>query len=200
MKESHKKGLANQLAPKSYASEAQAILLIGSNVTELHPVFGTMLRQAVLRRGAQLVVADPRRIDIAEFASLHLRHQPGTDTAVLNGIMHVILIHQWHDAGFITCRCEGFEEFATALEQYPPERVAGITGVPAEQLLQAAHIGIPGCYPVLKLVHCIVAPLHPPKTACNACNDEDPSSGPDTSALPRRPPRLHLMSPRHTSG
>jgi formate dehydrogenase alpha subunit len=122
------------------AAEAQAIFLIGSNVTEQHPVFGTMLRQAVLRRGAHIVVADPRRIDITEFASLHLRHQPGTDTALVNGIMHLILKHQWHDADFIARRCEGFEDFAAALEQYPPEKVTGITGVPADQLLQAARV------------------------------------------------------------
>ena len=58
------------------AAEAAAIFIIGSNVTEQHPVFGTMIRQAVLRRGAKLVVADPRKIDITEFAALHLRQSP----------------------------------------------------------------------------------------------------------------------------
>ena len=60
------------------AKEAKAFFIIGSNTTEQHPVFGAMLRQAVRQRGAKLVVADPRKIDITEFATLHLRHRPGT--------------------------------------------------------------------------------------------------------------------------
>ena len=62
--------------------EAQAILIIGSNTTEQHPVFGARIRQAVLKRGVKLVVADPRRIDITEFATLHVRQRPGTDVAL----------------------------------------------------------------------------------------------------------------------
>src|SRR5262249_37000954 len=66
------------------AAEAKAIVVIGSNVTEQHPVFGTMLRRAVLKRGMQIVVADPRKIDITEFAALRLRQKPGTDIALVN--------------------------------------------------------------------------------------------------------------------
>ena len=92
------------------ASQAKAIFIIGSNVTEQHPVFDSMIRQAVLRRGTQLVVADPRKIDITEFATLHLRHRPGTDVALINGLMQIILKNRWHDRRFIQERCEGFEE------------------------------------------------------------------------------------------
>lgn len=122
------------------AACAQAFFLIGSNITEQHPVFGTMLRQAVLQRGARLVVADPRKIDITEFAHLHLRQRPGTDVALVNGLMHLILRNHWHDADFIARRCEGFEEWAPSLESYAPDRVAAITGVPPSQLLDAAHV------------------------------------------------------------
>jgi len=73
------------------AEYAASMLIIGSNTTEQHPVFGSRIRQAVLRRGVKLVVADPRKIDITEFATLHLRHRPGTDVALLNGIMNIIL-------------------------------------------------------------------------------------------------------------
>ena len=73
------------------AEQAQAIFIIGSNTTEQHPVFGARIRQAVLQRGVKLVVADPRRIDITEFATLHLRQRPGTDVALINGLMHIIL-------------------------------------------------------------------------------------------------------------
>jgi formate dehydrogenase alpha subunit len=122
------------------AAHARAVFLIGSNVTEQHPVFGAKLRQAVLRRGAQVVVADPRRIDIAEFAALHLRQRPGTDVALLNGLMHLILQSGWQDQRFIDGRCEGFEELRATVARYTPERVAALTGVPAGDLHRAAEI------------------------------------------------------------
>jgi formate dehydrogenase alpha subunit len=122
------------------AAEARAMFLIGSNVTEQHPVFGTMIRQAVLRRGVRLVVADPRKIDITEFAALHLRHRPGSDVALVNGLMHVVLKNGWQDRRFIEERCEGFEEFRATAERYTPELCAAITGVPAADFHKAAEI------------------------------------------------------------
>jgi len=122
------------------AYDAQAIFIIGSNTTEQHPVFGSKIRQAVLKRGAKLVVADPRLIDIAELATLYMRHIPGTDVALVNGLMHIILKNNWHDQGFINQRCEDFEEFADSLAKYIPEYVAEVTGVPEEQLNEAAEI------------------------------------------------------------
>ena len=119
---------------------AQAMLIIGSNTTEQHPVFGTRIRQAVLRRGVKLVVADPRHIDMAEYASLYLRHRPGTDVALLNGLMHIILANGWEDQGFITERTEGFEEFKAVVDEYSPELAAEITGVPVDKLNQAAEM------------------------------------------------------------
>ncbi len=119
---------------------AQAMLIIGSNTTEQHPVFGTKIRQAVLKRGVKLVVADPRRIDITEFATLHLRHKPGTDIPLINGLMNIILSNGWQDDEFIANRTEGFEEFKAVIMEYPPEKVAEITGVPVEKLHQAAEI------------------------------------------------------------
>ena len=122
------------------AELAEAFFIIGSNTTEQHPVFGSMLRQAVHRRGAKLVVADPRRIDIAEFATLHLQHKPGTDVALLNGLMHIILSRNWFDASFIVERCEDFETFAHTIAHYPSDQVAKITGVPEVDLIEAAEI------------------------------------------------------------
>ncbi len=121
-------------------NHAEAMLIIGSNTTEQHPVFGAKIRQAVLRRNVKLVVADPRKIDIAEFATLHLRHKPGTDVALINGLMNIILAKGWEDKSFISERTEGFDEFNAVVEQYPPDKVAEITGVPVEQLVQAAEI------------------------------------------------------------
>ncbi len=125
---------------KDVANQAAAMLIIGSNTTEQHPVFGTMIRQAVLRRGVKLVVADPRRIDMIEFATLHLRHKPGTDIALINGLMNIILKKGWEDEGFIEERTEGFKEFKSVVDGYTPDKSAAITGVPVEQLYQAAEI------------------------------------------------------------
>jgi formate dehydrogenase alpha subunit len=122
------------------AEHARAVFIIGSNITEQHPVFGTKIRQAALRRGAKLVVADPRQIEIAEFAVLHLRHRPGTDVALLNGIMHVILKNHWQDRDFIARRCEDFEGFRETVDRYTPEAVSEIAGVPAGAIHRAAEI------------------------------------------------------------
>jgi formate dehydrogenase alpha subunit len=127
------------------AEKAAAILIIGSNTTEQHPVFGARLRQAVLRRGTKLVVADPRRVDIADFAKpayggLYLRNRPGTDIVLINTLMHIILKKGWEDKGFIETRTENFEELVATVENYPPEMASGITGVTVETLYQAAEI------------------------------------------------------------
>jgi formate dehydrogenase major subunit/formate dehydrogenase alpha subunit len=122
------------------AQQSRAMLIIGSNTTEQHPVFGSMIRQAVAQRNVKLVVADPRKIDITEFATLHLRQRPGTDVALLNGLMYIILEKGWEDQTFIQERTEGFAEFKSTVQQYPPEKTAQITGVPIEQLYEAAEI------------------------------------------------------------
>jgi formate dehydrogenase alpha subunit len=125
---------------KDVAEQAASMLVIGSNTTEQHPVFGTMLRRAVRTRGVKIVVADPRKIDLTEFAALHLRHRPGTDVALINGLMNIILEKGWEDKKFIAERTEGFEEFKAVVQQYTPDKVADITGVPVEKLYQAAEI------------------------------------------------------------
>ena len=122
------------------ANQAQAFFIIGSNTTEQHPVFGAMLRQAVRQRGAKLVVADPRKIDITEFATLHLRQRPGTDIALLNGLMYIILEKGWQNQAFIDERTENFDEFKATVMQYPPEKAAEITRIPVEKLYEAAEI------------------------------------------------------------
>ncbi|MEJ2448657.1 MAG: molybdopterin-dependent oxidoreductase, partial [Anaerolineales bacterium] len=122
------------------AEDAQAYLVIGSNTTEQHPVIGMRIRQAVRQRGAKLIVADPRKIDLTDFAVLHLRQKPGTVLALDNGLMHIILENGWDDKDFIRDRTEGFEEVEEVLKEYPPEKVSEITGIPVEDLLEAARI------------------------------------------------------------
>jgi formate dehydrogenase alpha subunit len=119
---------------------AEAMLIIGSNTSEQHPVFGTKIREAVIKRGVKLVVADPRRIEMTDFATLHLRQQPGSDIALVNGLMHIILEKGWEDKEFIAKRTEGFEEFQEVTQKYTPELVSEITGIPIDQLYEAAEI------------------------------------------------------------
>ncbi|MCO6449728.1 MAG: molybdopterin-dependent oxidoreductase [Caldilineales bacterium] len=125
---------------RDIAEESQCIFIIGSNTTENHPVIGTKIRRAKRQRGAKLIVADPRRIDIADYADLYIRHRPGTDIALLNGIMHVILREGWQDDEFIADRTEGFEAFKETVAKYTPEVASEITGVPAEKIELAARM------------------------------------------------------------
>jgi len=122
------------------ADDAQIYFIIGSNTTEDHPVLGMRIRQAVKRRGAKLIVCDPRSIPITDFAALHLRHKPGTDIALLNGIMHVLIAEELYDRKFVVERTEGFEELKAKVMEYPPERAAEICGITPEGIIEAAHL------------------------------------------------------------
>ncbi len=118
---------------------ADAIFVIGSNTTEAHPVIGYYI-QVAKRRGAKLVVADPRVTDLAHGADVHLQHMPGTDVALLNAMMHVILKEHLYDQEFVSERTEGFAELAEMLEPYTPEYAEGITGALAESIREAARL------------------------------------------------------------
>ena len=125
---------------RDITEQSGCIFIIGSNTTEQHPVIGIKIRRAARRRGARLIVADPRRIDIATYADIHLRHTPGTDLALLNGLMHIMIREGWQDQKFVDERTEGFEALKEVVAKYTPEVVAEITGVPAEQLERAARM------------------------------------------------------------
>jgi predicted molibdopterin-dependent oxidoreductase YjgC len=122
------------------ANNARSILIMGSNITENHPVFGSKIRQAVLRRKVQLIVASPLFFNIEEYAALSLHYQQGSETALLKGLMRLVLEKGWEDAKFIKDRTEGLEGFKAKLNDYPLDRVAQLTKVPAEKLVQAAEI------------------------------------------------------------
>jgi formate dehydrogenase major subunit/formate dehydrogenase alpha subunit len=122
------------------AANASLFFVIGSNTTEQHPVFGTMIRRAIRKRGAKLIVCDPRRIDLVDFATMHICQKPGTDIALLNGLMYIVLEKGREDKTFIEERCENFDEFKQTVMQYPPEKVSEITGVSVEQLYKAAEL------------------------------------------------------------
>ncbi len=120
--------------------EADTILVIGSNTTEAHPIIGLGLIQAVREKGAKLIVIDPRGIKLTKFADIWLAQQPGSDVAVLNGLMHVILEEGLADEAFIAARTEDFEALKKVLPEYSPEKVEAISGIPAEDLREAARL------------------------------------------------------------
>lgn len=119
-------------------TEADGILVIGSNTTEAHPIVAQEIKRAV-RKGAILIVVDPRRIELAEWAHFFLQPRPGTDVAWLNGFCHVLLKEGLWNKTFVKERCEGFAEFKEVIERYAPERVEEITGIPRDLLVEAAR-------------------------------------------------------------
>jgi len=120
--------------------QAGVFFIIGSNTTEQHPLVARRILRAVREKGAQLIVADPRAIDITGFASIHLQLRPGTNIALLNGMIGVILSENLHDEEFIRQRTEGFDALKETVSRYPLDRVADITGVPAEDIRNAARL------------------------------------------------------------
>ncbi|RJP64823.1 MAG: formate dehydrogenase subunit alpha [Candidatus Abyssobacteria bacterium SURF_17] len=119
---------------------ANVLFVIGSNTTECHPIIGRRIKRAVKFNGAKLIVADPRSIELAEMADVHLNHFPGTDIALLNGIMREIVTRNLYDKKFVTERCEDFEPFLESLDRYPLEAVEEATGVAREKIQQAAMV------------------------------------------------------------
>jgi formate dehydrogenase alpha subunit len=114
------------------------IFIAGANTTETHPVFGAAIKRAH-RRGATLIVADPRRIELARLADIHLQMQPGTDVALFNGMLAHILASGLEDPAFIAARTTGFDAVRVALAPYTLERTEAITGVPADLIRRAAE-------------------------------------------------------------
>jgi formate dehydrogenase alpha subunit len=126
--------------PIADIEKADVILIEGSNTTENHPVLSSYVKRAVTFKGAKLIVADPRRIDITRFATLWLRLNLGTDVAFINGLMHVIIKENLYPEDYVKSRTVGFEELKETVEKYTPEYVEGITGVPKDQLVEAARL------------------------------------------------------------
>ncbi len=120
--------------------EADVILITGSNTTENHPVISSGVKRAIEAGRTRLIVVDPRRIKITEFADYYLRPNLGSDVAWINGMLHVIIKEDLYDKSFVDERTEGFEDMRHAVEKYTPEYVEEITGIPAQQLVEAARL------------------------------------------------------------
>lgn len=118
--------------------DVECMFVIGSNTTEAHPVIALRMKKA-LRRGAKLIVADPRRTWLAEHADVHLQLKPGTDIPLVNAMAHVILEEGLQAQDYIANLTENFEEFQQAVAEWPPERAAEICGVNADDIRTAAR-------------------------------------------------------------
>jgi len=119
-------------------AKAKMFFVTGSNMTEAHPVAATFLKNAV-RNGAQLIVADPRRIKLADLADLYVPIKVGSDVAFINGLMHILINENLYDKRYVETCCTGFEALKAKVMEYPPERVAPIVGISVDILYDVAH-------------------------------------------------------------
>ena len=118
---------------------AQLFLLCGTNTTENHPIVGARIKQAV-RNGAQLIVIDPRRVELAEYATLHLPVRIGQNIALFNAMAATIIEEGLLDKDFAAQRVDGLEKFANFIRDYAPEKVARACGIPAAMIRAAARL------------------------------------------------------------
>ena len=119
--------------------DAACIFIIGSNTSACHPLIARRVYKAK-QQGAKLIVADPRNIQVSRFADIVVNHRLGSDVALLNGMMHIIVKNNWQNQDYIEERCEGFDEFKAVVEAYTPERVEAITGVAQADLEKMAEL------------------------------------------------------------
>jgi formate dehydrogenase alpha subunit len=119
--------------------KSDVIFIIGSNTSEQHPLIARRMIRAV-KAGSKLIVADPRAIKLVEYATIYLPHKPGTDVALLNAMMNIIIEEGLHDKDFIESRTEGFGELRDTVSKYTPEVAEEITGVPADSIREAAKL------------------------------------------------------------
>ena len=119
--------------------QARTILVCGANATENHPIVGARIKEQVLR-GANLIVIDPRRIELSRYAQVHLGLRPGTNIALLNALAHVIVEEKLYDEAFVAERAAEFDKFRAFVREWTPERAEGICGIAADLIRQAARL------------------------------------------------------------
>jgi formate dehydrogenase major subunit len=126
-------------APFSAAMDAEVIIIIGANPTVNHPVAATFMKQAA-KRGAKVIIMDPRRQALSRHAYKHLAFKPGSDVAMLNGILHTIITEGLTDDQYIAGYTEGFDDLKEKIKAFPPEKMEAICGIPAETLREVARL------------------------------------------------------------
>ena len=120
-------------------NDAKVIMLVGSNPEEAHPVFGMQIRAAAAK-GTKIIVVDPRTIDLAKKADIHLKLKPGTNVAFINGMMNIIIAEDLYDHKFVEERTEDFEKLKETVKKYTPEYVSKICNIDADLLIEAARM------------------------------------------------------------
>jgi len=119
-------------------ANAEVIFVIGANPTVNHPVAATFIKNAA-KAGRTLIVADPRRSDLARHATYYLQFNPDTDVALLNAMLHVIVEEGLVDESFVANRTSGYEALAENVKKFSPEKMAPICGIPAETIREVAR-------------------------------------------------------------
>jgi len=125
-------------APFAAALDAELIIVIGANPTVNHPVAATFLKNAA-KKGAKLVIMDPRRQSLSRHAWQHLAFKPGSDVAMLNALLHTIITEGLTDEQYIAGYTEGYERLKESIQAFPPEKMAAVCGIPAETLKEVAR-------------------------------------------------------------
>lgn len=123
----------------SEIEDNEVLFIIGSNATVAHPIIGNKMKKAA-KKGNKLIVVDPRCTELAELATQWLPLNSGSDVALINGLMHIIVREGWQDKEFIEERCTGYEDVLKVIENYPPDVVSRITGISEETLYETAKL------------------------------------------------------------
>jgi len=119
--------------------DSACIFITGSNTSACHPLIARRVFRAK-EKGAKLIVADPRKIQLSRFADVAVTQRLGSDVAMLNGMMHIILKNDWHAKSYIEERCEEFDAFRAVVETYTPDKVETITGIARKDLEKMAEL------------------------------------------------------------
>ncbi len=130
--------MTNSIADLTH--DAEVIFIIGSNTTETHPVIGNKIKQSVVNGTTKIIVADPRKIELADYAEVYLSHIPGTDVALINAMLKVIFDEKLYDMDFIKERTEGFEELKKVIENVDFELLCKIANVEPDDVKKAARL------------------------------------------------------------
>ncbi len=132
-------GSGSMTNPIADIEKTKLILAVGTNTTENHPVISTYVKRAVNRKTARLIVIDPRRVKLTEFAEKWIRPNNGTDVAWINGLMRIIIKEDLYDKEYVEARTVGFQDLKNMVEKYTPDFVESITAIPAEDLTYVAR-------------------------------------------------------------
>jgi formate dehydrogenase major subunit/formate dehydrogenase alpha subunit len=133
-------GAAAATNPVDDIKNVDVMFVIGSNMTETHPVIAQFVKENKKKRGAKLIVCDPRKTDLAKVADIYIQHFPGTDVALLNGLMKVMVDKGLVNKEFIEAHTEGYEEFVKVVSKYDLDMVSRLTRVDKALIEEAAMV------------------------------------------------------------